>query len=254
MSPLSESQTEKIAPRSIYKKNNASYGLTEANLSDISSKQVYLVKNLTALETIEGFNTHLQHKYRERRPSIYGKDQVPYYNPVHNIKNMYKNNKNFMYSVPIDMWRNGTLAFDDLKAEKERKKSYKHDARDYYDPLYNPFRVAKDNLNETLYKAARKLAGPKAVPLDDYVKNQQKINENVDYLLGKPINIDFSPRDMALQTAMKKEENERLGEQERLDAKVNFKPNKNGDFDGSKIKRSLKLSHKKKKHLKKSKI
>lgn len=42
-------------PQKIYEKDKKEFGLTPANLSDIKSDQIYLVKNLTFLNSVVSF-------------------------------------------------------------------------------------------------------------------------------------------------------------------------------------------------------
>lgn len=52
ISPFSEEQDRILNPRNVYNKDPKEYNLNAANLSDIKSDQIYLVKNLTALNEV----------------------------------------------------------------------------------------------------------------------------------------------------------------------------------------------------------
>ena len=69
MSPLDQNQTDRLFPQQIYSKDPNEFGLTPANLSDIRPHQVYLVKNLTFLNTVVSFLNFCYKTYNIYHPS-----------------------------------------------------------------------------------------------------------------------------------------------------------------------------------------
>jgi hypothetical protein len=198
-SPLDGSQEDLFNPRLIKNNSPESYNFNPVNLSvpltefkpDPRTKGIVLVKNISALRLLPGYNGLFDEEdgsTAPRRLPKYSKDPLPYYSPIHNGSQIItEKEKENLFSVPIDDADEKNLFDPDNEGLHEIRKARlaRSTPSTYYDPTYWPFYRRPDGINKTLLEAAYQKTKPKAVRLQDYTRHLNDEEREKRMILGK---------------------------------------------------------------------